>query len=43
MVRDIDGKYSFTVLSPPSGQEIHLELKCKVKRVEIRLARTTLP
>jgi hypothetical protein len=43
MVRDINGKYSFTVLSPPSGQEMHLELKCKVKGMEVRLARTTLP
>lgn len=43
MARDLNGKYSFTVTPPPAGQEMHIEVKCKVKGVAIRLARTTLP
>jgi hypothetical protein len=43
LVRDINGKYSFTVQRPLDEREIRLELKCKVKGIEIRLPRTTLP
>jgi len=43
LVRDINGKYSFTVQRPPDEREIRLELKCRVKGIEIRLPRTTLP
>lgn len=42
LVRDINGKYSFTVQPPPDGREMHIELKCKVKGVEVRLPRSTL-
>ncbi len=41
MVRDLNGKYSFTVEPPPAGREMRLSLKCKVKGIEIRLPRTT--
>jgi hypothetical protein len=43
MARDLNGKYSFTVTPPFPGQQMHIEVKCKVKGVNIRLARTTLP
>jgi len=43
MIRDINGKYSFTILSPPAGRGMRLKLSCKVKGVRIRLVRTTLP
>jgi hypothetical protein len=41
MVRDINGKYSFTVQPPLDEREMRIELKCKVKGVEIRLPRIT--
>jgi hypothetical protein len=43
LVRDLNGKYSF--LAPPTtdGRKLRLELKCKVKGIEIRLPRTSLP
>jgi hypothetical protein len=43
MARDLNGKYSFTIVPPPAGKEMHLELKCKVKRVQVRLARAVWP
>jgi hypothetical protein len=43
MIRDINGKYSFTLPSPPAGQQKHLKLTCKAKGVRIRLVRTSLP
>jgi hypothetical protein len=43
MIRDINGKYSFTVPSAMEGHEVHLDLKCKVKGIQIRMPRTILP
>ncbi|MBZ5497372.1 MAG: hypothetical protein LAP85_13295 [Acidobacteriia bacterium] len=43
MIRDVNGKYSFTILPPPEGQQMQLELRCKVKGIQIRLPRTSLP
>lgn len=42
MIRDINGKYSFSILPPPAGRQMRLKLSCKVKGVRVRLARTTL-
>ncbi len=42
MVRDLNGKYSFTLPMMPN-RETKLSLKCKTKGVEIRLPRKTLP
>jgi hypothetical protein len=42
MVRDLNGKYSFTMPSPGAGQKLRIELKCKVKNVKIRLPRTEI-
>jgi hypothetical protein len=41
LARDINGKYSFTIPSQPEDREVRLDLKCKVKGVEIRLPRTS--
>jgi hypothetical protein len=41
LARDINGKYSFTVPPQPEGREVHLDLKCRVKGIEIRLPRAT--
>jgi hypothetical protein len=43
LVRDVTGKYSFTIQRPPDDREIRLELKCKVKGIDVRLPRTILP
>ena len=43
MIRDINGKYSFTIPPPPPAQQSRIKLICKVKGVKIRLARTILP
>lgn len=43
MARDLNGKYSFTIVPPPAGKEMRLELMCKVKRIQVRLPRTTWP
>lgn len=43
MIRDINGKYSFTIVPPPEGREIRLDVKCRVKGVQIRLPRSVLP
>jgi hypothetical protein len=40
MIRDVNGKYSFTVAA--GGRGTRLELKCKIKGVQIRLPRTSL-
>ena len=42
MVRDLNGKYSFTLPLTP-GREAKVSLKCRTKGVEIRLPRKTLP
>ncbi len=42
MVRDLNGKYSFTLPVMP-GRETRLSLKCRAKGVEIRLPRKILP
>jgi len=43
MIRDINGKYSFTIPPPPPAQQLRIRLICRVKGVKIRLARTILP
>ncbi|MGD0310658.1 MAG: hypothetical protein ABSC02_15395, partial [Acidobacteriota bacterium] len=43
MIRDINGKYSFTISPPPPAQQLRIRLICRVKGVKIRLARTILP
>ena len=43
MIRDINGKYSFTVPSAMEGHEVHLDLKCKVKGIQIRMPHSILP
>jgi hypothetical protein len=43
MIRDINGKYSFTITPPPPAQKMRIKLICRVKGVKIRLARTILP
>lgn len=40
LVRDVNGKYSFSIQRPPDERERRIELKCKVKGIEIRLPRT---
>jgi len=42
MIRDLNGKYSFTVASPPAGRTIRIGLKCRVKGVRIRLPRKSV-
>ena len=42
MARDLSSKYSF-VLSPPRAGETRIEVKCRVKDVQVRLPRRTLP
>lgn len=43
MIRDLNGKYSFTMSPAPGQQKTRIELKCRVKGVQIRLPRTILP
>lgn len=43
LIRDINGKYSFVIQLPTDGREMRLEVKCKVKGIEIRLPRTVFP
>lgn len=43
MISDINGKYSFTVAHPEGSSEIHLELKCKSKGIQIRMPNNILP
>jgi len=42
MIRDVNGKYSFTVAPAPPGRSVRLELKCKVKGVRILMPHTNL-
>lgn len=42
MARDLNSKYSF-VLSPPRAGETRIEVKCRVKDVQVRLPRRTFP
>lgn len=43
MARDLNGKYSFVIDSPAQGKNVRLDLRAKVKDVQIRLPRTSLP
>ncbi len=43
MIRDLNGKYSFTMTPVPGKQKTRIALKCKVKGVQIRLPRPSLP
>jgi hypothetical protein len=43
MIRDINGKYSFAVPPAVAGHEAHLDLKCKVKGIQLRMPRNILP
>ena len=43
LARDLNGKYSFEVDAPEPGTQIHLDLRAKVKGVQIRLPRKTVP
>jgi hypothetical protein len=43
LVRDVNGKYSFTIPASYSDQALHLDLKCKIKDVTIRLPLASLP
>ncbi len=43
MIRDLNGKYSFTMTPVPAKQKTRIALKCKVKGVQIRLPRAILP
>ncbi len=42
MIRDLGGKYSFTIAIPAAG-EVKLELKCIRKGIALRIPRTRLP
>jgi hypothetical protein len=42
MARDLNSKYSF-VLSPPRAGVTRIDVKCRVKDVQVRLLRRTLP
>jgi hypothetical protein len=42
MARDLNSKYSF-VLSPPRAGVTRIDVKCRVKEVQVRLLRRTLP
>jgi hypothetical protein len=43
LARDLNGKYSFEVDAPLPGREVHLDLKTKVRNVQIRMPRRILP
>jgi len=43
LARDLNGKYSFEVDAPLPGREVHLDLKTKMRNVQIRMPRRILP
>jgi len=43
MARDLNGKYSLVVPVPPAGKGTRLEIRCRIKGLELRVPRRHLP